>query len=150
MLVNIKSIGQVDFPEGTTKEQIQAILKKSFSKKKEDKALSLREIELMVKGFLKEQVKAPDPIVPDVKVELEPSFEMNADIDVSPIAKAIAKLEIPAPEVSVNVEKPDIPTPEVIVNVQDKKGWAMRMRVETRTRSGAIDTVLLWDVSGTV
>lgn len=122
MQVNIKGIGKVTFPEGTTREQIQSILTKSFSKKKEDKTFSLREVELMVKGFIKEQVTPPVPVVPDVKVELEPSFEMTAPIDVSAIAKAIAKLELPAPEVNVTVETPN-KLIEIEVTERDTRGF---------------------------
>ena len=149
LLVNIKGIGQVDVPEGTTKEQIQDILTKSFTKKKEEKTFSLREVELMVKGFIKEQVKPADPIVPDVKIEnlLEPNFEVTAPIDVTPIAKAIAKLELPTPAVNVNMEKLDIPAPEVNFTMPDTKGQVIRIKVESRTRSGAIDTLLLTQIN---
>lgn len=149
MLVNIKGIGQVDFPEGTSKEAIQAILTKSFSKKKEEKTFSLREVELMVKGFIKEQVKPADPVVPVVKVDLEPSFEMTTNIDVAPIAKVLEKLEMPNIDVSPIAEalaKLELPAPEVNFTPADSEEKTIRITVESRTRSGAIESLLLTQV----
>lgn len=56
VLVNIKGIGAVNFPAGTSQKQIKAILEKSFAKKQDDKLFSLREVELLVKGFINKAV----------------------------------------------------------------------------------------------
>jgi hypothetical protein len=120
--VNIKGIGTVTFPEGTTKEKIQSILKKSFSKKDEN-PFTLKEIEQMVKGFIKDEIKPAETKVPDVinKVDLKPTFEATMPkLDMKPIADAIKSM--PEPKISITLENPN-KVIEIEVTERDTRGF---------------------------
>jgi len=108
MIVNIKGIGRVNFPGGMTQDAIRKALIKNFARPERDKKEELNKLETIktiVKGVVSDVVKK-ETIVPDVKVELEPVFEVANDApDMRPIADAIKLINLTTkPIIEVNIE----------------------------------------------
>jgi len=131
MIVNIKGIGRVNFPGGMTQDAIRKALIKNFARPERDKKEELNKLETIktiVKGVVSDVVKK-ETIVPDVKVEIEPVFEVTNDApDMTPIADAIKSLERQETNIDIHIpEKPNII--DIEVTERDSRGNISRLRM---------------------
>ena len=123
MRVNVKGIGVIEFPDGVSKQKIKEFLSDRFSTKKdpakEEKALKTMIMEVIREGEL---IKPPPDVnveAPNVNVE-SPKVEIAAP-DIKPIADAIAKINIPAPNVDLHIQD-ELKQMEIEVTSRDING----------------------------
>ena len=100
MIINVKGVGKVEFPDDMNLDEINKILTKAFS---ESKVAGVEEITAIVRGIVGEVIKPEPAIVPDVQVE--PVVEVtNTAPDMQPIAEALAAvLSRPEPDITVQL-----------------------------------------------
>ena len=70
-------------------------------------SVSVEEITTIVKGVIGELVKPVAPIVPDINVDLVPTFEVTSPApDMQPIAEALVAV-LSRPEQPINIQLPE-------------------------------------------
>ena len=131
MIINIKGIGRVSFPDGMSPGDIQEALNNNFGKdkerEKEEKAEKLENIKAIVKGVVSDTVKT-ETIVPDVNVA--PKVEVKQEkVDLTPVVSAIDKLA-------------DKPEKELNVTIEDNRGGSVKIEVVEWTQAGTIKALI--------
>ena len=120
MIINVKGIGKVDFPDSMSLEDINKVLSDMFSK---EKAPTKEEISLMVKSLIGEMVKPEPPVIPDIEIAApEP-------VDMQPIADALrAILSKPSPDIKIDIPK-RASGMEIEITERDTFGNIKRLRM---------------------
>lgn len=130
MIINIRGIGRVQFPDGMNADDIKEALNNNFGNKdadKEEKAEKLEVIRAIVRGVVSDTVK-PDTVVPDVNVA--PKVDVKQEkVDLIPVVNAISKLA-------------DKPEKKLNVTIEDNRGGSIQIEVVEWTQVGSIKKMI--------
>lgn len=122
MIINVKGVGNVKFPDDMRLADINKALTDKFGK---EKPLSEKEITSIVQSIVAEAVKA-DPVI---NVKTEPKIEVNTPaVDMRPIAKALMTV-MDRPEPPEKEEREESGITDIEIVERDIVGNIKRIRM---------------------